>query len=214
MALANYSDLKSSIATWMARSDMSGTAADVVTLAEGRLNRELEAVETTVTLTGVANSRTIDVSAYSIIEPISLWVTPGSGQDEDEVEFKAPGTFAYLDSAGQPGMVALNGTNLKFDRPCDQAYSFRFHYRGRFALSDSATTNDLLTNHPDVYLAACLVWGNVYIMDAAKAAGFKALLDEFIRETKSHLAQRKRGTLTVDPALSTGREDYWWRQGA
>lgn len=202
MAISTYSELKDAITEWMDRSDLSGTAADLVTLAEARLNRLVDAVETDATLTGTADSRTVSVSALSIIEPIAVFIADTAGADEREVLIKTPGSFAYNDTSGEPGYVALNGTNLVFDRPLDVAYSIRFRYRGRFALSDAAPTNELLTNHPDVYLAASIMWGGVYIGDAGKVQGFKFLLDEFIAETSSYLAQRKRGVLSPDPALA------------
>ena len=49
MAISTYSELKTAIADWMARSDVSGSAADFITLGEARLNRLLEVVATTTT---------------------------------------------------------------------------------------------------------------------------------------------------------------------
>jgi hypothetical protein len=201
MAISTYAELKAAVSDWMDRSDITGTAADLITLAEARLNRLLDVVETDATLTGATGSGVIDISALNIIEPISLFGSASSDQDEFEVMAKSAGSFPYDDTAGAPGYYAVNGTNIRFDRPLNADYSFRFRYRGRFALSDQATTNDLLTNHPDVYLAASIMWGGVYISDAGKVQGYKMLLDEFISETKSHLAQKKRSTLTPDRAL-------------
>lgn len=202
MAISTYSELKTAISDWMDRTDLTGNAADFITLAEARLNRKIDAVETDAALTGTVDSRNVDVSALSIIEPMAVFIADTVGGDEREVTIKAPGTFAYNDTSGEPGFVALNGTNLVFNRPLDVAYSIRFRYRGRFALSDAAPTNDLLTNHPDVYLAACIMWGGIFIRDTSSVAGFKSLLDEFMVETSSHIAQGKRGTLSPDPALA------------
>ena len=202
MAISTYAELQAAITYWMDRSDLSGNAEDFITLAEARLNRLIDAVETNASLTGTVDSRNVDVSALSIIEPIAIYVTDGVSGDELEVEIVAPGTYAFDDTSDRPGYVALDGDNLVFDRPLDQAYAIRFRYRGRFALSDAAPTNGLLTNHPDVYLAASIMWGGVYIADANKVQGFKILLDEFISETRNHLSQAKRSVLKPDRALS------------
>lgn len=201
MAISTYSELQAAITEWMDRSDLTGNAADFITLAEARLNRNLDAVETSVTLTGTANSRTIDVSSLTIIEPIAVFVADSAGEDETEIPIRPPGTFPRDDTSGFPGAVELNGDNLSFDRPLDQAYSVRFRYQGRFALSDAAPTNDLLTDHPDVYLAASIMWGGVYISDEGKVRGFKALLDEFMAEAQHHITQRKRGVIAPDRAI-------------
>ena len=202
MAISTYSELQTAIINWMDRSDISGTAPDMITLAEAKLNRKLDVVETTVVLTGTVSSRNVDVSALEIVEPMSVYIADTVGGDEREVDLKAPGTFPHDDTNGEPGYVAVNGDNLVFDRPLDVAYSIRFRYRGRFALSDAAPTNDLLTYHPDVYLAASIMWGGIYIGDGGKAQGFKMILDEFIDETSSYLAQRKRGVISPTPELA------------
>lgn len=212
MAISTYSELKAAITNWMDRSDLTGTAADLITLAEAKLNRQIDAVETDATLTGTVGSRNVDISALKVIEPMFVYISDTVGGDQSEVELKTPGSYAFGDTNSSPAFASVDGDNLVFDCPLDLAYSIRFRYRGRFALSDAAPTNELLTNHPDVYLAASIMWGGVYIADAGKVQGFKTLLDEFIWETKSHIAQRKRGTLTPDPALarmSSTRSEYW-----
>ena len=159
MAIATYSDLKTKVASWGRRAGNATFVAevpDIITIAEARLNRELPAVETDQALTGTSGSRRIDISAYSVVEPIALWLAE-TGVDERKVQFRADGTFPYLATSGRPGFVARDGNYLDFDRELDAAYPFRFRFRQKFNLSDSATTNWLLTNHPDVYLSACLM---------------------------------------------------------
>lgn len=205
MAITTYAQLQTAVGDWMARSDLSGSAADFITLAESRLNRELNPVETDTTLTGTVNSRRIDISSLSIVSPIALFLVDG---DEAQLTQKSDGTFPYDDTSGEPSLWALDGTYIDFDRPLDEAYTFRFRYRGRFALSDSTTTNWLLTNHPDVYLAAAIVWGGVFTEDATKIALYKSLLDEAIPSVRNIIARNKRGVLTVDPAIQFARPHY------
>ena len=207
MAITTYTELKSAITDYMARSDLTGNVEDFIALAEARLNRLLKMVETDTTLTGTAASRRIDISSLSLIQPIALFAV--SNGDEVEISRKPDGSFAYDDTAGLPSFYGLDGTNIDFDRPLDQAYTFRFRYQGRFALSDAAPTNKLLTENPDVYLSASIVWGSIYIKDASQAAGFKSILDEFVTETKNILSQAKRGTLAVDPALVRVPNGHW-----
>lgn len=208
MAISNYSELQTAITDWMDRSDISGSATDFITLGEARLNRLLEPVATTATLAGVVSSAQIDISSLSITEPQNLYVTD-NGQ-EYFVTPKALGTFPVDDETGLPSIWAIEGDYIKFDRPCDETYSFRFIYQGKLALSVSAPTNEFLTNSPDLYMAASIVWGCVYIKDIPNAAMWKQMLDEFTAEVKSDNAQKKRGLSTVDPALSSiGRRLDW-----
>ena len=111
--------------------------------------------------------------------------------------------MAYAETVGRPSQWTYPSTSeLKLDRPCDQAYAFRFHYRQRFALSDSATTNWLLTNHPDIYLAACLMWGAGYQEAFPNGAVWKAVLDEQVPAVAHTLAKQRKGTLRVDTGLA------------
>ena len=210
MALANYSDLKTAVGDWLARSDLSGNAADWITLAEAKLNRELNPVEEEATLTGTTSSRTIDVSSLSIVEPMALFITDTNSGDERELAKRD--SFPYDSTVGEPTQWAYDATDaeINFDRPCDAAYSFRFQYRERFALSDSATTNWLLTNHPDVYLAASLVWGNLFQQKTELALPFVQVLERGIPEVRNIIAQQHRAVANIDPALLRVRMNSYY----
>lgn len=200
MALSSYAELKAAVAHWMARADMTGEAADLITLAEARLNRELDPVRIDASLTGTAGARSIDISTLACLRPISLFLAR-PGANETELTPKASGTFPLLAASGRPRYWAREGEAIGFDRPLDEAYAFRLHYSQLHRLSDTAPTNWLLANHPDVYLAAVLVWGGLFIRDSPYAGQFQAVLNAGLPEVKNAIGQSKRGLLTVDPML-------------
>lgn len=206
MAISNYTQLQAAISDWMARSDISGSAADFITLGEARLNRLLEVVATTANLTGVQDANTLSIAALSIVEPVSLYVTA------DGREFlvlpSALGSFYEQDTPNIPSNWAIEGTNIRFDCPLSGPFPFRFTYQGRFALSDASPTNEFLTNNPDLYLAASIVWGSTYVKDASAIGFWKAMLDEFTAEVRNNNAQKKRSVLSVDPMLTRHGYDY------
>ncbi|CCM77123.1 phage adaptor protein [Rhizobium mesoamericanum] len=206
MTISTYSELKAAVADWMARSDISGNVADFITLAEARLNRLLGPVGTTANLTGIIGAQTLDISSLSVQEPQNLYVS--EGVSDYFVVPRALGTYSTTTAQGRPTMWAIEGDTITFDRPMISAYAFRFVYLGRFALSDSAPTNEFLTNHPDLYLAAAMVWGCGYVKDQSGGV-WKQMLDEFTAEVASDSARKKRSQLTVDPGLgSIGRYRY------
>lgn len=212
MSITNYSELKTAVTTWMTRGDVAGQAADYISLAEAALNRELPAVETDATLTGVVNSRRIDIPAQNCVEPIGLFVAE-VGLNEVELVPLVDGTFPYRSSSAYPRAWAMDGTGIDFDCPLDQAYPFRFRFRQRFALSDSVPTNWLLTNHPDCYLAAVLVWGGVFIQDDATTARWAGILNSALPSVRNSIAQSKRATLLVDNALLRRRRTGGFNNG-
>lgn len=200
MAITNYTELKAAVSSWMTRGDMAGQAADCITLAEAALNRELPAVEIDATLTGIVDSRVIDITSQNCVEPIALFVAQ-TGLDEVELTPLVDGTFPYRTSSAYPRAWTIDGAAINFDCPLDQAYPLRFRFRQRFALSDAAPTNWLLTNHPDVYLAAAIVWGGVFIQDDPATARWASILNSALPSVRSSIVQSKRSTLLVDGAL-------------
>ena len=200
MPLSNKQELEASILSWMERPDLAGQTSDWIALAEARLNRELGPVETDASRTGTIGSRAISISALAVVQPIALWVESEDFPGEREVQMTAAANMAYGDTNGPPSQWCMDSTtNIKLDRPCDQQYSFRFRFRQRFALSGDTDTNWLLTNHPDIYLAAALMWGAGYNEDWNNGSVWKAVLDEGIPNVRNSLAQQRRGTLRVDP---------------
>lgn len=208
MPIATYSDLQASIQTWMDRNDISGEVQNMISLAEAWLNRKLNVVETDVTLTGTAGLRTIDVSSLSIVEPIALHIVQENGVERIVIS-RPVGAFDFQDVTSSPGYYGINGTELVFDAPLDQPYSFRFRYQGRFALSDVAPTNKLLTDHSDVYLAASIVWGGLFTQDNPKISTWKSVLDEAMPDVKHVFAEGKNAELTVDPMLQRIGRRRW-----
>ena len=204
MAISTYAELQAAITDWMARSNLSGNAADFITLAEARLNRMLGPVATETTISALAGVTSVSTAGLSIIKPVSLYKIV-DGSDDEFITPRALGSFTMSEVSGSPTIWATATNALKFDRPLDEDYDFRFFYEGRFALSDAAPTNEFLTDHPDLYLAASIAWGGVYIEDQTKIAMWSAMLEQFTAEVKSNIAQRKRGLLIVDPGLASAR---------
>lgn len=199
---ATYAGLQTEIATWIARSDLTSYIPNMITMGEAYLNRELPAIEADTTLTGTLDSRRIDITSLSMAEPVALFLA-ASGEDEIPMLPMADGSFTYLTTSDVPRYYAIdaNNTAIDFDCPLNAAYPFRFRYRARFALSDSATTNWLLTTHPDVYLAASLSFAGAFVKNFQYADMFSRMLSESIRSIKHTVAKSKRGKVVVDEAL-------------
>lgn len=191
---------------WMDRTDIIGNADDFLTLAEAGLNRDLVALEADTTLTGTISSRFIDISALGINVPMELWLRDGAG--ETQLLKLSDGEFPYSYTDGKPTVWTVEDEEIQFDCPLGAAYSFRLHHTIRFALSDDADTNWLLTNHPDVYLSAVITWGAIFAIDGEMASLYAGPLTSFIASVNRQEARKKKGKLTVDPALITRRRGY------
>ena len=80
MALATYSDLLASVASWLNRDDLTAVIPDFVTLFERFANREIRtgAMEAETTLTAGASSPLIDLPA-DLAE--IRWIVPTASPD-------------------------------------------------------------------------------------------------------------------------------------
>jgi hypothetical protein len=204
MSIGTYSELKTAIETWMARSGdtrISGNASDIVTLAESRLNRQLDLNIQKVDLAytaGVSQYQLALPADYSI--PISLKLT--TFQVEAILTPRINGTYVRGLFNSVPTGWSINGTNIELDYPCNQSHTFLFRYQSKFALSDSAPTNWLLTNHPDIYLQACLVEAEFLAKDWQAAAIREGRLDKTIEEIMEQDAEQVAvGTLQTDAGI-------------
>lgn len=204
MAISTYAELKTAIANWLERSGdaaITANAGDFIALAESRLNRSLtlRAMEAETTLTGSVSSRQLTLPS-DFVEPKALFLTTFGSQDYLR-PFLA-GTEPLGTTDGTPTAWTVNGAALDLDRPCDRAHTFLFRYRKSFALSDSATTNWLLTNHPDAYLFAALVEANIFLGDNETAVSWELRLKQSLDQIAEKEGRSKsRATLGVDPAL-------------
>ena len=99
--------------------------------------------------------------------------------------------------SGRPGAWSVDGAALAFDRPCDQAYALTLRMLAKFALSDAAPTNALLTDYPDAYLFATLCEAGPFLRDAELAAAYEARLERAIGEINAKDAKSRAARTLV-----------------
>lgn len=200
MPLATYDDLLAAVTSWNF-GDTALPPADLVTLAEARLNRDLRlrAMETEDALAGVAGARAIALPA-GFLEPLGLWLNrPGTGREA--LRFVEPDMEVSL-AAGEPAYWTIDAGTAAFERPCDQAYGFTLRYVKAFQLAEAAPTNWLLSTWPDAYLAACNVEAALFTQDAAALQSWQARYAEAVAAIRLKDGRSKApATLGVDPAL-------------
>lgn len=198
MSITTYSELKTAIADWSHRSDLTAKIPDFITLAESRINRVIQFNEQEIetSLTATVSSRYIDLPD-GFIAPIELWNTYFSTRDR--VQFVPVDVIPVdLISTGEPTYWTIDGANIAFDIECDVAYTFDFRYRSTSNLSDVVTTNWLLENHPDVYLYGSLIELAGYIRDMEQLAIWKQGYDIAMQEVldKEHRTKAKATLMT------------------
>jgi len=198
MAITTYAELQAAAANWLVRGDLTARIPEFITLAESRLNRVLRArlAETEAVLTATVGARTIPLPA-GFAEPLALWIVGGA--EREPLRFIEPGLLGASSLRGEPRCWSIDGANLAFERPCDQAYGFVLRMLVKFALSDAAPTNGLLSDYPDAYLFATLCEAGPFLRDDALAGAYEARLSRAIDEINAKDARaRAARTLVTD----------------
>jgi hypothetical protein len=190
MAITTYGELQAAAANWLVRGDLTARIPEFIDLAEARLNRVLRArlAETEAALTTSPGARTIPLPA-GFAEPLALWIVQGS--DRVPLRFVEPSLLAATTSQGQPARWSIDGAYVAFERPCDQAYAAVLRMLTKFALSDTAPTNSLLTDAPDVYLFAALAEAGPFLRDAELAQAYEDRLSRAIAELNAKEARSR-----------------------
>ena len=173
MALATYSDLLSSVASWMDRTDLSAVIPDFVTLAEARIARDLRIRKqiSTTSLTTTAGVQGVTIpSDFLEIENITLTSTSPPASLSVVTPEVLDRKFPFNYQTGQPQVYSLLGSSINFGPTPDAAYTVSVDYYARLAALSITPTNWLLTNHPMVYLAGALCEGWLYLQDPEKVA--------------------------------------------
>ena len=152
MAVTTYAELKTAIADWMDRSDLTSYLGDFITFAEGHLNRNLRhrSMVTSTDLTPSSNVCTLPTDYLHYVRVVELAST------RRELKYITPSAVDQLYPSREAGLAwhfTIIGSTLT-------AYplstnDIELTYRQKIpALSDSNTTNWLLTASPELYLRA------------------------------------------------------------
>lgn len=171
MTISTYSELKDGIANWSARYDLGTSGANVARVdeiidnAEAMLNRDLRAVDmetknATFSITGEYVAVPTD-----FLESRSLYLNTSPKRTVVFLPNDAQ-TDMYGSGSGAPRFYCVDGGTFRFAPTPDGIYSATLMYYAKVpALNGLQTTNWLLTSHPDLYLAACMIWAATFYKD-------------------------------------------------
>jgi len=199
MSLSTYSELKTSIANYLNRSDLTDVIPDFITLTENRLNRELRVRAnmvraTTTTTSGTAfydlPSDLIELRNITYDTSSSSYALTYLSPESSSREYGSTGN-------GFPRAYTNLGKNIKLAPTPDGAYTININYFQKLnSLSDSVTSNDVLTEFPDLYLFGSCMEGAIYLNDTEQTQRFASIFQATLDEVKrSEEAARYSGTV-------------------
>ena len=196
MSISTYSELKTAVANFLARTDLTDQIPNFIQLAEARLSRELESRDqekrANATLT-IGDEYIALPSDLREVREVKLNTSPNRVLD-----YKSP---IQLDkdfpsaSTGKPLAYSIVGAEMKLRPIPDSTYTAEIIYIGGLtALSDTNAVNQLLTRHPDAYLSGALVEAYTYLMDEQRASTYDAKFSRAIEEIRKDEQRSHYGT--------------------
>jgi len=186
MAITTYSELQTSIANFLARDDLTSQIPEFIDISEARMSRAIQArsqeKRATATLTADDPFVSLPTDLRSV-RMVKLNTSP-----TEVLEYYTPIKLNEVyasGSSGKPRGYTVIGGEIKFAPTPDSGYTAEIVYmEGITPLSDSNTTNTILTRHPDAYLYGSLAAASVYLMDDARTALYEQLFTRAIEDIK------------------------------
>ena len=182
MSFATYSDLQTSIANYLARSDLTSIIPDFITLAENRLRRELRIRQMlkSVTTVTVASDATVELpSDFLEVRDFVVQTNPLT-----PLSYSSPSSLSNDPRASQVGVpksYTILANDFLLSPVPDGVYTARLlYYAAPAYLSGANTSNVFLNVAPDGLLYGALVEAEPYLMNDARINTWGSMYDRAI----------------------------------
>ena len=182
MALTDYSSLKTSVANYLARSDLTTQIPDFIRLAEERLARDLRTRKMLVVARAntTAGDSTVGLPTdFLEMRDMHLRTTP-----VQSLTYYSPNAFyagSRTTDSGKPLDYTILASEIQFAPIPDTAYSVQMLYYAKPQyLSDTNITNSFMANYSDALLYAALGEAEPYLMNDARLQTWAALYDRSV----------------------------------
>ena len=179
MSFTTYAELQTTIAGYLARSDLTTQIPDFITLAETRLRRDLRIRQmlSSTTLTCTSGTATVNIPS-DFLEVKDFVVT---GNPVMPLNYESPSLFSRNSrsmDAGKPLNYTVLATTFKLAPIPDSNYTLSLVYSiAPPFLSTLNTSNTFLTVCPDLLLYASLLEAEPYLMNDARINTWGTMFD-------------------------------------
>ena len=172
MAITNYSGLKTSVANYLGRSDLTTQIPDFITLAEYRLQRNLRIRQMLKTASASTTGGDSTVGLPSdFLELRDIYI---DSSPRFVLNYLSPSAFsrdARAAESGRPNFYSLRANEFELAPIPDGTYTLvMLYYAKPEVLSDSNASNVFLANAPDALLYGALLEAEPYLMNDNRIA--------------------------------------------
>lgn len=186
MALTTYTELKAAVASWLNRDDLTTQIPDFITLCEARLKRTLRTRHTSILQATLSAGDTSLALPSGLTEILSISTSDAVNNSRVLTTLSYPQLMEkrrFHTTAGVPVWCAVVGETVEFAPAPDDDYTVNIEVEGPLvALSDSAPSNWILDDYPDVYLYGALAESAPFLREDERVplwnGRFQAAIDE------------------------------------
>ena len=182
MPITTYAELKTNIADFLNRDDLTSVSSTFVSLAEADLNMQIRHWRQEKRSTAEIDTQYSAIPA-DMLEVIRFYITSGDTRPLELISQAEmlDRKFRNLNTSGQPAYYAVTAGELEVYPVPDGTYTSELYYFGKTpALSDSNTSNWILEHYPDAYLYGSLIHSAPYLKDDARIQVWAALYQNAI----------------------------------
>jgi hypothetical protein len=170
MALATYSDLQASIASYLARSDLTVQIPDFIRLTEIRLRRDVR-IRQMLKLSFTAMTGSTVGLPNDFLEMRNLYLETNP---EQPLTYQTPSIFTrdgLAQESGQPRNYTILSDEIQVSpAPNGQFNIYMLYYAAPAFLSNANTSNVFMAQCPDLLLYGSLVEAEPYLMNDNRLA--------------------------------------------
>ena len=181
-----YSELKTNIANYLNRSDLTDQMDMFIDNVEGEVNRRVRRKEMIKRATATADAQYLSLP-NDWLEAINVEITSNNFSPilQQSIESLDIYRKSINNKTGQPVYFAFVDDTMELAPTPDASYTLQLTYYVKIdALSDSNASNFLSNNHPDVYLYGALKHASIYLMEDERVAMFSQLFEKALEELK------------------------------
>ena len=181
-----YAELKTAIANYLNRSDLTSDIDTFIDNVEAELNRRLRTKDMIKRATATADKQYLTVPT-DWIEAINVEITSNdfSPLFQQSIESLDVYRKSNNNSTGQPVYYAMVDDSIELAPTPDAEYTLQLTYYAKIsALSDSNTSNFVSVSHPDVYLYGALKHASIFLMEDERIPMFTQQFEKALEEMR------------------------------
>lgn len=188
MSISNYTELQAAVSNWLNRSSntkITNRVPEFIDMGESMINRNprgqmiMQTAVSDLTYAATDTDRTISLPT-GFLKLVNLSLKPAVSSDQSFFEPRLM-TIKELESgiqgSGRPVGYTIQGNEIQFSATVRANWTVRVTYIKMWDIATD-TTNWLLTNAPDIYVAASMAAACPFIRKFSDVSGWKAQMEQ------------------------------------